>query len=29
MTVVPKGAGWEGIRKIVEDEVEAELKGSR
>jgi len=27
--VVPKGAGWEGVRKIVEEEVEAELKGSR
>lgn len=24
--VVPKGAGWEGVRKIVEEEVEAELK---
>jgi threonine synthase len=29
VTLVPKGAGWEGVRKIVEDEVEAELKGSR
>ena len=27
--VVPKGAGWEGVRSIVEEEVEAELKGSR
>jgi threonine synthase len=27
--VVPKGAGWEGVRAIVEEEVEAELKGSR
>ena len=26
---VPKGAGWEGVRTIVEDEVEKELKGSR
>ena len=26
---VPKGAGWEGIRTIVEEEVEEELKGSR
>ena len=24
--VVPKGAGWEGVRTIVEEEVEAELK---
>jgi threonine synthase len=29
VTVVPKGAGWEGVRKIIEDEVEEELKGSR
>jgi threonine synthase len=29
VTVVPKAAGWEGVRKIVEDEVEAELDGSR
>lgn len=29
VTVVPKGAGWEGVRKIVEDEVEAELNGSK
>jgi threonine synthase len=27
--VVEKGAGWEGIRSIVEEEVEAELKGTR
>lgn len=27
--VVPKDAGWEGVRAIVEEEVEAELKGSR
>ncbi|KAE8453479.1 hypothetical protein EG329_010340 [Mollisiaceae sp. DMI_Dod_QoI] len=26
---VPKGAGWEGVREIVEEEVEAELKGAR
>jgi threonine synthase len=26
---VPQGAGWEGVRTIVEDEVEKELKGSR
>jgi threonine synthase len=26
---VPKGAGWEGVRTIVEDEVEKELKGTR
>ena len=26
---VPKGAGWEGVRTIVEEEVEAELKGNR
>ncbi|CZT52803.1 probable threonine synthase [Rhynchosporium secalis] len=26
---VPKGAGWEGVRAIVKEEVEAELKGSR
>jgi threonine synthase len=25
---VPRGAGWEGVRTIVEDEVEKELKGS-
>jgi threonine synthase len=25
--VVPQGAGWEGVRSIVEEEVEAELKG--
>ncbi|TVY78223.1 Threonine synthase [Lachnellula suecica] len=25
--VVAKGAGWEGVRTIVEEEVEAELKG--
>lgn len=29
VTAVPRGAGWEGVRKIVEDEVEAELEGSR
>jgi threonine synthase len=29
VTVVPQGAGWEGVRQIVEDEVEAELTGSR
>jgi threonine synthase len=29
VTVVPRGAGWEGVRQIVEDEVEAELEGSR
>jgi len=28
VTIVPRGAGWEGIRKIVEEQVEAELKGS-
>jgi threonine synthase len=27
--VVDKGAGWEGIREIVKEEVEAELRGSR
>jgi threonine synthase len=27
--VVPKGASWEGVRSIVEEEVDAELKGSR
>ncbi|KAK2627893.1 hypothetical protein QTJ16_002539 [Diplocarpon rosae] len=27
--VVPRGAGWEGIRAIIEEEVEAELKGTR
>ena len=27
--VVPRGAGWEGVRSIVEEEVETELKGSR
>lgn len=27
--VVPKGAGWEGIRKIVEGEVKEELDGAR
>jgi threonine synthase len=27
--VVPRGAGWEGIRAIVEGEVKDELKGSR
>lgn len=27
--VVPKGAGWEGVREIVKEEVEAELKGVR
>lgn len=27
--VVPKDAGWEGVRTIVEEEVEAELKESR
>jgi len=26
---VPKGAGWEGVREIVEEEVEAELRGER
>ncbi|KAF8864702.1 putative threonine synthase [Acephala macrosclerotiorum] len=26
---VPKGAGWEGVRDIVQEEVEAELKGVR
>jgi threonine synthase len=26
---IPRGAGWEGVRTIVEDEVEKELKGSR
>lgn len=29
LRVVPKGAGWEGVRAIVQEEVEAELKGSR
>lgn len=29
VTVVPKDAGWQGVRAIVEEEVEAELKGSR
>jgi threonine synthase len=29
VTVVPKGAGWEGVRKIVEDEVKAELNSSK
>ncbi|KAL3421528.1 threonine synthase [Phlyctema vagabunda] len=27
--VVEKGAGWQGVRSIVVEEVEAELKGSR
>lgn len=27
--VVPKGAGWEGVREIVKEEVEAELRGVR
>ena len=27
--LVPKGAGWKGVRSIVEEEVEAELKGTR
>lgn len=27
--VVPKGSGWEGVRSIIEEEVEAELKESR
>lgn len=27
--VVPRGAGWEGVREIVKEEVEAELKGVR
>jgi threonine synthase len=27
--VVPRGAGWEGVRSIVEEEVEAELRGGR
>lgn len=27
--VVPSGAGWEGVRTIVEEEVAAELKGTR
>lgn len=26
--VVPKGAGWEGVRAIVQEEVEEELKGA-
>lgn len=26
---VPAGAGWEGVRSIVEEQVEAELKGAR
>jgi threonine synthase len=26
---VPKGAGWEGVRTIIEEEVEEELKGAR
>ena len=26
---VPKGAGWEGVREIVQEEVEAELRGER
>jgi len=27
--VIPKGAGWEGIREIVEEEVKEELNGAR
>lgn len=27
--VVPSSAGWEGVRTIIEEEVEAELKGHR
>jgi threonine synthase len=26
---VPKGAGWEGVRTIIEEEVEEELRGAR
>lgn len=29
MRVVPRGAGWEGVRSIVEEEVEAELRSGR
>jgi len=27
--VVPKGAGWEGVREIIEEEVKEELKSAR
>jgi threonine synthase len=27
--LVPTGSGWEGVRSIVEEEVEAELKGAK
>lgn len=29
LTTVPREAGWEGVRAIVEEQVETELKGSR
>lgn len=29
VTVVPRGAGWQGIRKIVVEQVEEELRGER